>query len=722
LPSLLKDGALQKVDDAALDAALQAFRNFAGPRLRDLGGAVGQDPDQQLRWFPVVEWVAQLYVWCALVERLRLLVALNDPVDKEHLARLREHLVAQEQHVLALAGRVHEDFAQLDARRSHPADASLRLARDLLNRTEVKDDLPVAVGALHGEWVAVLRSQYELRDGALRWAGWHPADQAVLDRLLDWAGHAPALRLHVAVCAPAGLEDRVQRLRAAGADVLHLIEARGGFADAAPVEAALRARWPEARRVACGCRASHAQDAAFAAQLAALAGSERFADLAALGSVARGDWVETAAGTRRFLAAGRAVTCTWDIKPGGRSDRFTVSAWLQALATRVPGEMPGAAAARHARVVPRVTDAGVPERFANPRELAAWLRARFGARGQAEPPAATRAANEHLSASHVWLAPVATLVRAGSQPALRLVADLGGDFAVLAFGAADALPSAALQQPGLQGVWRLPIEPAAGTAPLARALAPQLRSSTCLVLDSQSIALAACLAAELDWPLLSSVQALDGQVVTCTHGDYLVDFDLPARAVLVVADSYRARELAPSNGAALALSKLPATTARPSALARWQQRALAKPAGLASARLIVDIGLGIANETIYKSLVPPLVEALARASGEAVEIGATRKITQELKLLPLDRQIGQTGIAVAPELVLALGISGAPQHMSWLGQRALVVAINRDPQAPIFNWHRQNPGPRVIACVGDLQEWVPELVRCLGADDSAQSS
>jgi electron transfer flavoprotein alpha subunit len=71
--------------------------------------------------------------------------------------------------------------------------------------------------------------------------------------------------------------------------------------------------------------------------------------------------------------------------------------------------------------------------------------------------------------------------------------------------------------------------------------------------------------------------------------------------------------------------------------------------------------------------------------------------------------------------VIALGISGAPQHMGWLGRNAVVLAINRDPQAPIFSWHRHNPGPRVIACVGDVREWVPELVRCLGAGDSAQS-
>lgn len=61
-------------------------------------------------------------------------------------------------------------------------------------------------------------------------------------------------------------------------------------------------------------------------------------------------------------------------------------------------------------------------------------------------------------------------------------------------------------------------------------------------------------------------------------------------------------------------------------------------------------------------------------------------------------------------MLLALGISGAPQHMQWIGKDAIVIAINRDPSAPIFTWHQQNPGPRVIACVGDLAEWMPTLL------------
>ena len=118
------------------------------------------------------------------------------------------------------------------------------------------------------------------------------------------------------------------------------------------------------------------------------------------------------------------------------------------------------------------------------------------------------------------------------------------------------------------------------------------------------------------------------------------------------------------------------------------------------------------------------ISAVARQSGAAADTdtsrraaspasGATRRVTQELKLVGTDRQIGQTGAAVAPELLLALGISGAPQHMQWIGKDAIVIAINRDPTAPIFTWHRLNPGPRVIACVGDLENWIPALLNCL---------
>ena len=718
LPALLQD-AVEKVDDPALDGALQAFRDFAAPHLKELGARVWTDPDQQLRWFPVVEWAAQLYVWCALYERVRVLDQLNDPTDRSNRARLREHLASQQQHVLALAARIHEDFAQVAGRGTHPTDDSLLLARDVLNRAAVVDETPVCVGALAGEWLAILRSRYELHNGQLRWAGWHLADSAALDRLLIWADHSPQLKVRVLASAPHGVEDRVQRLRAAGADVLHVIEPPGGFTDARPLAEIVQARWPQAKRFIAGSARSRAQDLSFAVQLGVLLGAEHFADLAALGSARRGLWMETATGMRRFLATQRAALFTWDIKPNGRADSFEVRAWLAALGMPVQQTEPISQGLQNPRAMARASAGDLPEQFADPAALAEWLKAKWGARGASEAQAPTRAAQASLATGTLWVAPTASLASAGQRAALRLIADLGSDYAVLAFGKSETGFSATLNQPGLRGVWRLAFE--TDDASLACLLAPTLTNVSYLILDAESARLGAHLASTLKLPLIDQVVELGNGRATCTTGDLVAEVELPPRAVLIAAETYRARPLAEASSTPIAVHALSAATVRRTSLARWQARAAIKPAGLASAKLIVDVGLGIGNEAVYKELVPPLVAALARASGAPVEIGATRKITQELKLLPADRQIGQTGIAVAPDLVLALGISGAPQHMSWLGNNAIVVAINRDPQAPIFSWSQNNPGPRVIACVGDLRQWVPELTRCLAAGEGAQS-
>ena len=94
--------------------------------------------------------------------------------------------------------------------------------------------------------------------------------------------------------------------------------------------------------------------------------------------------------------------------------------------------------------------------------------------------------------------------------------------------------------------------------------------------------------------------------------------------------------------------------------------------------------------------------------------GATRKVTQDLKLLPLEAQIGQTGVRVNPKIVIRLGISGAPQHIDYLGTRAQVLCFNKDPEAPLMKLNRTHPSPRVHPIEGDLFVTVRELVRLLG--------
>ena len=116
---------------------------------------------------------------------------------------------------------------------------------------------------------------------------------------------------------------------------------------------------------------------------------------------------------------------------------------------------------------------------------------------------------------------------------------------------------------------------------------------------------------------------------------------------------------------------------------------------LTQAPILVSVGRGIkAPENI------PMAEKLAKLMGG--EISASRPICDE-GWLPMDRQIGSSGQTVAPKLYVALGISGAIQHMVGMKGSSTVVAINKDKEAPIFE-------VATYGIVGDLFEIVPSLI------------
>jgi electron transfer flavoprotein alpha subunit len=125
---------------------------------------------------------------------------------------------------------------------------------------------------------------------------------------------------------------------------------------------------------------------------------------------------------------------------------------------------------------------------------------------------------------------------------------------------------------------------------------------------------------------------------------------------------------------------------------------------LTQAPLIVSIGRGIkAPENI------PQAEALAKALG--AEIAASRPICDE-GWLPMERQIGSSGQTVAPKLYLALGISGAIQHVVGMKGARTIVAINKDSNAPIFEIAD-------YGVVGDIFEIMPALTEALEKAKSA---
>ena len=129
-----------------------------------------------------------------------------------------------------------------------------------------------------------------------------------------------------------------------------------------------------------------------------------------------------------------------------------------------------------------------------------------------------------------------------------------------------------------------------------------------------------------------------------------------------------------------------------------QEHKRAKKVDLKAARIIVAGGAGVGSKDNFK-----LIWDLANCLGAAP---AATRAAVDLGFIDHDHQVGQTGTTVRPSLYIAVGISGAIQHQAGMAQSQKIVAINNDPEAPIFNVAHYK-------VLGDLNEVVPRMIKTI---------
>lgn len=284
--------------------------------------------------------------------------------------------------------------------------------------------------------------------------------------------------------------------------------------------------------------------------------------------------------------------------------------------------------------------------------------------------------------------------------ALTAARQIGGDIHALVAGPASVAAEAALLG-GVQKV--LHVEDAAygelraeAAAALLVQLAPQYAALVAPA-TSNGKNIMPRVAAKLDVMQISDISAVLGpktfkRPIYAGNAIQTVEATDPLVVVTVRSASF---EAAPDAVAAVAIEKI--APAEDFAGSRHVENLLAKAdrPELTSARIVVSGGRALGSAEKFNELLLPLADRLDAG------VGASRAAV-DAGYAPNDMQVGQTGKIVAPELYIACGISGAIQHLAGMKDSKIIVAINKDPEAPIFQIAD-------YGLVADIFEAVPEI-------------
>ncbi|MET0421736.1 MAG: electron transfer flavoprotein subunit alpha/FixB family protein [Acidimicrobiia bacterium] len=320
-----------------------------------------------------------------------------------------------------------------------------------------------------------------------------------------------------------------------------------------------------------------------------------------------------------------------------------------------------------------------------------------------------------MAISKIWVYAEAD----GDSPAtstlelLTKARELGGTLEAVYVGANGSALAAGLGDHGATKVFAVDpgdvLPGVVGAATLATLIGEHAPDVVLFAQSYQGRDASAALSAKLDRPVLTNGTDLrvdgDNLVVGTAifGGNTLVDTEFEGDGPYLAVIRPKSFAAEPAGGGAAEVVSVPAADAGRAGEAKVLSTFVEEREGpkLEEAVVVVSGGRGIGSAEAFGPLVDELAKLLGGASG------ASRAIV-DAGWVPYSKQVGQTGKVVKPKLYIALGISGATQHMVGMKGSDNIIAVNKDGEAPIF-------GIADLGIVGDVHKVVPQLIEAIKA-------